>query len=163
MNEIEMIFKSIKDFFTSSMLRIALVPLIITMVILYMMFFAAADFGITALQEVAAASQNGQEVVIDENAPFYFVWATHLIVIRFDNQETATAAAVVKQFTGIACTDKRGDSRQTVEVLFICPDKTWFHSLHQRLQHRHLLRIFLIKLIHIDNGKLYHLALSITL
>ena len=45
MNEIEMIFKSIKDFFTSSMLRIALVPLIITMVILYMMFFAAADFG----------------------------------------------------------------------------------------------------------------------
>ena len=64
MNEIEVIFKSIKDFFTSSMLRIALVPLIITMVILYMMFFAAADFGITALQEVAAASQSGQEVVI---------------------------------------------------------------------------------------------------
>ena len=50
--------------------------------------------------------------------------------IGFDNQETATAAAVVKQFTGIACTDKRGDSRQTVEVLFICPDKTWFHGLH---------------------------------
>lgn len=92
MNEIEVIFKSIKDFFTSSMLRIALVPLIITMVILYMMFFAAADFGITALQEVAAASQSGQEVVIDENAPFYFVWATHLIVFLFKYSFTSWIA-----------------------------------------------------------------------
>ena len=92
MNEIEVIFKSIKDFFTSSMLRIALVPLIITMIILYMMFFAAADFGIPALQEVAAASQNGQEVVIDENAPFYFVWATYLIVFLFKYSFTSWIA-----------------------------------------------------------------------
>lgn len=92
MNEIEIIFKSVKDFFTSSMLKIALIPLFITMLILYSMFFAAADFGITNLQEIAQASQNGQEVVIDENAPFYFVWFTYLIVFFFKYSVTSWLA-----------------------------------------------------------------------
>lgn len=92
MDEIEIIFKSIKDFFTSSMLRIALIPLIITMIILYAIFFAAADFGISSLQEIVAASQNGQEVVIDENAPFYFIWATYLIVFLFKYSFTSWIA-----------------------------------------------------------------------
>ncbi|MGE4383721.1 MAG: EI24 domain-containing protein [Arcobacter sp.] len=92
MNEIEIIFKSVKDFFTSSMLKIALIPLFITMLILYSMFFAAADFGITNLQEIAQASQNGQEVVIDENAPFYFVWFTYLIVFLFKYSVTSWLA-----------------------------------------------------------------------
>ena len=83
MNEIEIILKSIRDFFSGSMLKIALVPLIITMIIFYMLFFTAADFGISSLQEVAIASQSGQEVIIDENAPFYFVWMTYLIVFLF--------------------------------------------------------------------------------
>jgi hypothetical protein len=92
MNEIEIILKSLKDFFTSSMLKLALVPLIVTMIILYMMFFAAADFGISSLQEIAAASQNGEEIVIDENAPFYFVWATYFIVFLFKYSFTSWIA-----------------------------------------------------------------------
>ena len=95
MNEIEIIIKSIKDFFTSPMLKIALVPLIVTMIILYAMFFAAADFGITALQQIAESSQNGQEVVIDENAPFYFVWATYLIVFLFKYSFTSWLAGIL--------------------------------------------------------------------
>ena len=92
MNEIEVIARSIKDFFTSEMLRIALVPLIITMIILYMLFFAAADFGITSLQEIAEHSQNGEEIIIDESAPFYFVWATYLIVFLFKYSFTSWIA-----------------------------------------------------------------------
>ena len=92
MNEIEIILKSIKDFFTSSMLKIALIPLIVTMVILYMLFFLAADFGISSLQEIAAASQNGEEVIIDENAPFYFVWATYFVVFLFKYSFTSWIA-----------------------------------------------------------------------
>ena len=92
MNEIEIILKSIKDFFTSSMLKIALIPLIVTMVILYMLFFAAADFGISSLQEIAAASQNVEEVIIDENAPFYFVWATYFVVFLFKYSFTSWIA-----------------------------------------------------------------------
>lgn len=92
MNEIEIVFRSIRDFFTSSMLKIALVPLIVTMIILYMLFFTAADFGISSLQEIAQASQNGQEVVIDENAPFYFVWFTYLIVFLFKYSITSWIA-----------------------------------------------------------------------
>ena len=92
MNEIEIIIKSIRDFFTSSMLKIALIPLIVTMIILYMLFFAAADFGISSLHEIAIASQNGQEVVIDENAPFYFVWATYFIVFLFKYSFTSWIA-----------------------------------------------------------------------
>ena len=92
MNEVEIIFKSVKDFFSSSMLKIALVPLIITMIILYMLFFAAADFGISSLQEIAQSSQNGEEIVIDENAPFYFVWMTYLIVFLFKYSFTSWIA-----------------------------------------------------------------------
>jgi hypothetical protein len=92
MNEIEIIIKSIRDFFTSSMLKIALIPLIATMVILYIIFFAAADFGITSLHEIAIASQNGQEVIVDQNAPFYFVWATYFIVFLFKYSFTSWLA-----------------------------------------------------------------------
>lgn len=83
MTEFDIFLKSIKDFLTPKMLRIALIPLIVTMILLYMMFFSAADFGISALQQVAEASQNGEEVVIDEEAPFYFVWATYVIIFLF--------------------------------------------------------------------------------
>ena len=92
MNEVEIIFKSVKDFFSSSMLKIALIPLIITMIILYIVFFAAADFGISSLQEIAQASQNGEEIVVDENAPFYFVWMTYLIVFLFKYSFTSWIA-----------------------------------------------------------------------
>ena len=92
MNEVEIILKSVKDFFSSSMLKIALIPLIISMIILYMLFFAAADFGISSLQEIAQASQNGEEIVIDENAPFYFVWMTYFIVFLFKYSFTSWIA-----------------------------------------------------------------------
>lgn len=93
MTEIDIFFRSVKDFLTSKMLKIALIPLIVTMILVYMLFFAAADFGITALQEIAEASQNGQEVVIDENAPFYFVWATYVVVFLFKYSFTSWLAA----------------------------------------------------------------------
>ena len=92
MSEVEIFSKSVKDFLSPKMLKIALIPLIITMVLLYMLFFAAADFGITALQEIAQASQDGKEIVIDENAPFYFVWATYLIVFLFKYSFTSYIA-----------------------------------------------------------------------
>lgn len=92
MNEIEIIVKSIKDFFTSQMLRISLIPLVISMILLYIVFFSAADFGITSLQDIAQASQNGEEVIIDDNAPFYFVWATYLIVFLFKYSFTSWIA-----------------------------------------------------------------------
>lgn len=95
MNEIEIIFKSLRDFFTRAMLKIALVPLIITMTILYSIFFTAADFGISSLHEVAMASQNGQEVVIDQNAPFYFVWLTYLVVFLFKYSITSWLAGIL--------------------------------------------------------------------
>lgn len=92
MNEIDILSRSLKDFLTSKMLRIALVPLIVTMILIYSLFFAAADFGIAALQQAAEASQNGQEVVVDENAPFYFVWATYLVVFLFKYSFTSWIA-----------------------------------------------------------------------
>lgn len=92
MTEIDILSRSLKDFLTSKMLRIALVPLIVTMILIYSLFFAAADFGITALQQAAEASQNGQEVIVDENAPFYFVWATYLVVFLFKYSFTSWIA-----------------------------------------------------------------------
>ena len=53
------------------------------MLILYMLFFGVASVGIETLKTVAETSQAGGEVVIDENAPFYFVWLTYFIVFLF--------------------------------------------------------------------------------
>ncbi len=92
MKEIDILGKSLKDFLSSSMLKIALIPLIITMIVLYIIFFTAADFGISALQEIAQASQNGQEVVIDETAPFYFVWLSYFIMFLFKYSFTSWLA-----------------------------------------------------------------------
>ena len=130
MNEIEIILKSIKDFFTSSMLRIALIPLIITMVILYMLFFAAADFGISALQEIAAASQNGQEVVIDENAPFYFVWATYFIVFLFKYSFTSWIAGFLLYTIGTVIVLQASVILSIVIIGFLTP--MILNILHKR-------------------------------
>ena len=121
MNEIEIIIKSIRDFFTSSMLKIALIPLIVTMIILYMLFFAAADFGITSLQEIAAASQNGEEVVIDENAPFYFVWATYFIVFLFKYSFTSWIAGFLLYTIGTVIVLQASVILSIVVIGFLTP------------------------------------------
>ena len=92
MNEIEILQRSIRDFFSSKMLKLALIPLFITMLILYMLFFGVASVGIETLKTVAETSQAGGEVVIDENAPFYFVWMTYLIVFLFKYSFTSWLA-----------------------------------------------------------------------
>lgn len=121
MNEIEILVKSLRDFFTSQMLRIALVPLIVTMVILYMLFFAAADFGITSLQEIAAASQNGEEVVIDENAPFYFVWTTYLIIFLFKYSFTSWIAGFLLYTVGTVIVLQASVILSIVVIGFLTP------------------------------------------
>lgn len=130
MNEIEIILKSVKDFFTSSMLKIALIPLIVTMIILYMLFFAAADFGITSLQEIAAASQNGQEVVIDENAPFYFVWATYFIVFLFKYSFTSWIAGFLLYTIGTVIVLQASVILSIVVIGFLTP--MILNILHKR-------------------------------
>lgn len=100
MNEIEILRRSIRDFFSSSMLKLALIPLLVTMIILYILFFGAASFGIDALKTVAETSQNGGEVIIDENAPFYFVWLTYLVVFLFKYSITSWLAGFLLYTVG---------------------------------------------------------------
>ncbi len=83
MLEGQVIGLSIKDFFTKPMLKIALLPLIFVMIVMFILFFAAADYGFDALQEFIRASQNNEEINIDPNAPFYFIWATYIITFLF--------------------------------------------------------------------------------
>ena len=52
MNEIEILKRSIRDFFSSKMLKLALIPLFITMLVLYMLFFVFAIVGIETLKIV---------------------------------------------------------------------------------------------------------------
>ncbi len=43
MNEFQIIARSLKDFFTIEMLKFTLIPFLATFVIIYLMFFAAAE------------------------------------------------------------------------------------------------------------------------
>lgn len=89
MNELELLGQSLKDFFTKPMLKIALLPLLFVMILMYIIFFAAADYGFDALTIVIEQSQNGQTVMVDDNAPFYFTWASNAIVFLFQYSITA--------------------------------------------------------------------------
>lgn len=89
MNEGQMIALSIKDFFTKPMLKIAFLPLIITMAILLIVFYSAANYGFDSLEIYIQTTQNGQEVPVDPNAPFYYVWATAVIGFLFQYSVTS--------------------------------------------------------------------------
>ncbi|MFV7791058.1 EI24 domain-containing protein [Aliarcobacter lanthieri] len=95
MNETEIILKSVKDFFNSRMLKIALIPLIVSMIILYLIFFGMASFGIETLRTIAQTAQEGGEVIIDESSPFYTVWFTYFIVFLFKYSITSWLAGIL--------------------------------------------------------------------
>lgn len=63
MNEFNIFSTSLKDFFTSPILKIALYPLIITTVVLYVMFFTAADIGISALENHVVHVESSQTTI----------------------------------------------------------------------------------------------------
>ncbi len=91
MLEGQMIALSVRDFFTKPMLKIAFLPLIITMIIMLILFYSAADYGFDSLQVYIENSQNAQneEVFVDPNAPFYYIWATTIIAFLFQYSVTA--------------------------------------------------------------------------
>lgn len=89
MLEGQVIGLSVKDFFTKPMLKIALLPLIFTMVIMLVFFYTAAGYGFEALEAYVQQAQAGQEVIVDENAPFYFIWMTSVIAFLFQYSITS--------------------------------------------------------------------------
>ena len=130
MSEIDIFSRSVKDFLTSKMLKIALIPLIVTMVFMYILFFTAADFGISTLQEIAQASQNGEEIVIDESAPFYFVWATYLIVFLFKYSFTSYIAGFLLYTIGTIIVLNISVIFSIVVIGFLTP--TILEKIHQK-------------------------------
>lgn len=83
MKEIDILIRSIKDFFSSYMLKIAFVPLFLTMLILYILFFGAATYGLESLQSLSEAYASGAKPIVDENAPFYYHWFAYLLQYSF--------------------------------------------------------------------------------
>lgn len=74
---------SLKDFFTKDMLKIAILPLLFTMIIMLFFFYTAANYGFDSLEIFVQQTQNGQDVAIDTQAPFYFVWMMSIIAFLF--------------------------------------------------------------------------------
>jgi len=58
MQPLTLLTQSIKDFFTPQMLKYALVPFIVTLVLLYAIFFFVAGMGVEALGELQIESQS---------------------------------------------------------------------------------------------------------
>ncbi|PIF03085.1 MAG: hypothetical protein CSA86_06300, partial [Arcobacter sp.] len=101
-NDLELLRRSLSDFFTSKMIRIALVPLIVTMIILYIVFFSLADMGLSSVNEMAQAAQNGQEIVLDEDLPFFVSWIVSGVLFLFKYSATAWLASFLLYSVGIA-------------------------------------------------------------
>ena len=63
----------------------------------------------------------------------------------------------------VAGAGERSRAGQPVEVLLVGTDEAWLHGLHQSFHQRHLLRVLLVQLVVIDDGKFYYFSLSISL
>ena len=83
MLEGQVIGLSIKDFFTKPMLKIAILPLVFTMIIMLMLFYSAANYGFDSLQITIEQSQSGQDIPVDPNAPFFVVWIMSIFAFLF--------------------------------------------------------------------------------
>ena len=68
MNEITLLSKSLKDFLTKPIIKIAFYPLIITMVILYLIFFTAADIGISSLENNVIHIESSESTLNSDGA-----------------------------------------------------------------------------------------------
>lgn len=83
MNEFSLIIRSINDFFSKSMLKIAFIPLFGVIILMYVIFFMAADVGFSTLQGVIEAAQNGDEIIVDDSASFFFLSFVYIAVFLF--------------------------------------------------------------------------------
>lgn len=79
MNEVEIFFKALRDFFTRPILKLALYPFFITLFIMYASFFVVADFGLEGLQnhvmevqQHQMAIENGEVVSSQTTTETYF-------------------------------------------------------------------------------------------
>lgn len=77
MNEFEILSRSVKDFFTKSMLKVALYPLIITLAVMYIFFFVVAGDFVDSLENSTIQMEqthvetiNGQENVTTINESY---------------------------------------------------------------------------------------------
>lgn len=78
MNEMTLFAKSLKDFFTRPILKIALYPFFITLILMYVFFFTAADFGLDSMQnhvlqvqQQHTAIENGEVVTTTTNETYF--------------------------------------------------------------------------------------------
>ncbi len=62
MNEKDLLLLSIKDFMTPKMLKMVLLPFVITMLIMYTLFFIAADLGLDTLQQTTLQVESTQTI-----------------------------------------------------------------------------------------------------
>lgn len=65
MSEFTIFSRSIQDFFTKEMIKLALYPFVITIIIFYALFFTAADFGLNALQDSSIHIEQSQTQIIN--------------------------------------------------------------------------------------------------
>ncbi len=63
MNQRNLFLLSIRDFFTPPILKLAIFPFIITMILLYGLFFVLADFGLDQLQNASIQIEQSQTTV----------------------------------------------------------------------------------------------------
>ncbi|WP_428026832.1 EI24 domain-containing protein [Arcobacter sp.] len=92
MREIELIERSLGDFFTPSILKIAIIPFLVTLGIMIIIFMGVADYSLSSLDQVIIQVQNGEEFTLDPNAPFYYVWAVNILTFLLHYSITAWLA-----------------------------------------------------------------------
>ncbi|WP_419765243.1 MAG: EI24 domain-containing protein [Arcobacter sp.] len=92
MGEIELVKKSLGDFFTPAILKIAIIPLLITVLVMIVFFMGLADYSLSSLDQVIIQVQNGEEFTVDPNAPFYYVWIVNILTFLLQYSITAWLA-----------------------------------------------------------------------
>ena len=100
MSELELIKKSLGDFFRPEILKLAIIPLLATVLIMFVLFMGVADYSLSNLDQVIIQVQNGEEFKSDPNAPFYYLWAVNILTFLLQYSITAWLAGFLLYTVG---------------------------------------------------------------
>jgi len=136
MDELKLFFKSVQDYFTLPMLKLVLLPFVITGVMLVGLFFATADFGLDTfkssvlhIQSHEVVMQNGQVVQNNESDATYT--GSGIVDFLLNNSVTAWVIGFLYYVIGIFGAAMLSIVVALVIVGFLTP------AILKRLQERH--------------------------
>ncbi|MDX9813478.1 MAG: EI24 domain-containing protein [Sulfurimonas sp.] len=95
MSELKLLARSVDDFLTLDMLKLAILPLFISFVVMFLVFYSLTSYSIDTLKSMAEVGE-----IVGEDAPFYTFLLNYMLVFLFKYSITSWLSSVLLYVVG---------------------------------------------------------------